>query len=258
MKTKLCRPISNQNGSTIVIAVVAASLLLLGLRVAYDMSLNSTRMSRMNRVKTAMNGTAAKLRALAHSPESYSTCESTSSGQCLINSATINSLQTIVNGARCTKLQPGQVCGINISNPRLEFEDPANPSAMPDHFAADVIYTGEESPIAPIPIKFLVPKEVLQESDYNCPSSRPIFGGFNSDYTIICNPLPTDCLPDEFVTAVAPGDLKLTCKKIPNFLGCGDQLIKTFEWKNGTFSVTCMPRKNPYEYFGFAPDVDVK
>ena len=180
IKLKL-RPLRNQKGSAIYIAVVTSGLLLLGLRVAYDMSMNSTRLSRANRVKIAMNGTDAKLRSLAYDPSSYSDCNSMASGRCNINPATIAQLKAIVPGAKCDSNPAPDVCGIDIQNAALV----QNPGATaPDTFTADIVYTGNELPLAPIKVSMVIPKEVLQASSYRCPASRPLFAGYNSDYKI--------------------------------------------------------------------------
>ncbi len=203
---------------------------------------------RIPRIRSAMSGVEAKVRMAATKPQTYNcTTDSTTTVGANCTLTIVNTdFQENFTGAKCSG---SGACGIAVE----AFTFVPATATTPAKVQTKISYQGQELSIKPIDVDIEVPLDLMQKSSVNCitltAGAQPIFMGYRPDGSVICQALPGGCGAGEFVAAIDPTTLKLTCGKFPNSGSCGaNEFMTRFDPMSAT--PTCTTRADAFTKFG--------
>lgn len=203
---------------------------------------------RIPRIRSAMSGVEAKIRMAATKPQTYNcTTEASTTAGAVCTLTILNTdFQENFNGAKCSN---SGSCGISVT----AFNFVPATATQSGRIQTKISYDGQELSIKPIDVDIEVPLDLLQKNVVNCISltsgTQPIFGGFRPDGSVICLALPGGCGVGEFISAIDPTTLKLTCGKFPNSGSCSTNEYMT-QFDPMSSAPTCTSRADAFTKFG--------
>lgn len=238
----------NQSGDALITAlfalVLVGGLALLAAQISKVINDRKT----VARAKSIMTSVQQKILDHASEPSAYTGCDTVSGvGSCSLNLAVFKPFTdnpTEVPGSQC---EAGHSpCGIEVDQLNLDKADPSKPT-----FKARIRYTGNNFSLHPIEIAQVIPKEVLQATDYDCTKLNgwtPLFTGLvAADGKPRCRGIPY-CGDGKYIDSVNSSTLEPNCQDLPSTVSCDiTQFISSFNWLGGANkSFTCAGRVDPY------------
>ena len=260
--------LKNTNGSAVISALMSV-LAVTGLAyLVMELSGIASQRILVMRTKSIMAIVEHSVRMLAMQPQNYTGCTATGASSCVFAATTAFSGFDVavvedgiygvrVPGAICDVGEP--YCGVVIEAIPPTVLDPTDPGGfglVPKitggtteyFFRARIRYTGSNFRLRPLDINLEVPVEILQTDNFNCPMSRPIFGGFQNG-SPICRTLSPACPAGQYIQIVNNRTLATTCATIPTSARCtnNSSFITRFTWDGAAnMTVQCSARRNPY------------
>ncbi len=117
-------------------------------------------------------------------------------------------------------------------------------------------YAGDDLKTNAREIVIQLPKDITSAVRAVCPSETPLLAGVDGEGKLICRAIEKrQCEPGEYVTAIDPKTLAVTCAPVGKEIACPDgNFISAFEWQGEDRVVfTCRPRLNPFVAWKFQP-----
>ena len=273
--------IGAQSGSILLNAIVTTIIIAIISGVILQQSLNTVKTLRAPRIKAAMTAAEGGLRQLFMQPATFTACTVSGFASCNTAPGVLANVSGIVTVPSLYEVIPGCMpapCGVRV---RIAYDwgapgaavaavQPA-PSATPPvtppwpgwdapnrTFAADIVYEGTEIAIQPRRVVVLVPVEVLQVGQYTCPSTTPIFQGYNADGSPKCRAITYSsgvdkCAVGYYVAGFNSATLQVQCEPIGNNnpINCNTGFLNKFIWNGGNIDPGCLePRPLPSVQYG--------
>jgi hypothetical protein len=246
----------NQRGSILLIALIIAGGLAIGATVSLGYITQIKNQGRVVRIRHMM--TEFEFKLIDHLSSSSAFTTSALSSVRVLDQSKLEQLAVSLSGK-------GSLCGNGrcairvVQNGNLPFWDDTR-----SLFSGLIQYTGDDVSINPTPVTYSVPREVLQNTNYQCPDLLPFISGFKKNGELICvglpNPNSCDERPGDFVYSIG-ADLRVTCGSFAQIIECpAEQHIPKPGpvWNagsryNGWVSNGCVDRQDPYGNPAFRP-----
>ncbi|MES2963997.1 MAG: hypothetical protein V4760_08905, partial [Bdellovibrionota bacterium] len=222
---------NNQRGTILVNVLITAAVVGIAIAFMLDKISKSNDFAILPKVRSTMAQTEIQARALAYSPRGYTNCDSNvGPASCIPNSSEYSKLSTKDVGV--------QLLGYDPSVLKMQIE---------------IAYRGSTISIQPRIVDLQIPAEVLQSASFQCPTSQPIFVGFDAQGRRQCRGLPaTVCPTGQYVSSINIATLEPTCTDAGRFFTCLsiNEYVSTLTWTGaGIVTFSCAPRPSPFAYF---------
>ncbi len=182
IKTKPLSPfvtqLSNQKGGVLVLALVGAASVLIVMVLVGQNIFHNKKVLRSLIIRSYVTQYQQRLADFLLNPNSYSFSGSNPVAQ--LNTDLLGTtFQTLPgSGPEC----PQSLCQIKvIQKDTLPLWDAALGT-----FRGLIVYTGNDTNIAPLEFSIEVPKDLLQNLNFFCAEGAPLFSGFNADGSLNC------------------------------------------------------------------------
>ncbi len=264
----ILRPLRNQRGDILIVALSMIVLSLLSSLVIINYTRQVETNSRVPRIKSMMTSLEGKVRSALLSPTSYTGCSSDDvrggRSTCSLDVAKIQAMSLNFSDTYCPSNR--STCGIGVTVLGGALVATTNVAGETvSRVSAKIKYELSDLNLADIDIVMDVPADILQQTGiYACPAARPKFDGFTADGKPICNALPTRIAePGRFVSSIDTNNISFSTSSnttlLPSSAACASngQFINTIQWGDGgtNFSFTCANRLDPFTTFGFTPNL---